>query len=524
MEAGRPLRILVLKPRQKGSSTGTTGLAYHHLSNRVQNGGIVGGDHQQGENLMRMIKTYAENDPFAGANSCRISIGSRKGEWKSGSRIEQRTAGNEEVGRSSTYQFLLCTEVARWAEQGVANAADVLAGILKCVPNLPETVVILESTAGGASGDFYDRWIGAMEPEEWMESERDGFVRVFAPWFAFDDSVQSAASEGIHSEEDYTAEERERAARHELSMDQVAWWRWALREECGGDENKFAQDYPWDWESAFLTSGQRRFNEQRMREMRDSARVAVPETGMLDRQEDGNVTFRAVDASEAWVWIWERPLDGCRYLLSVDPATGASQTVGADPDAHGVFVLRAGYFDGRGVWRAPKAVARMRAGAQWDIDILEAEVAKLADCYGGCLIVPEGNMDRGLIELLKQRGMRIYERRQWNRRDQKLTNQLGWQTSAETREPIIEGLARVIREQGTDGDGFELLCPAAIEQMMAFIRKASGRSEARAGKHDDDVLALAIGLACLDGATVYRVARRKVARPADWHRWRRWKP
>jgi hypothetical protein len=189
-----------------------------------------------------------------------------------------------------------------------------------------------------------------------------------------------------------------------------------------------------------------------------------------------------------------------------------------------VFVLRAGYFDERGAWRAPKVVARLRHGAQWDIDILEAEVAKLADCYGGCLIVPEVNMDRGLIELLKLRGMRIYERRQWNRRDQKLTNQLGWLTSTETRGPIIEGLARVIREQGTDGDGLEVLCPRAIEQMQAFIVKQNGRAEARSGKHDDDVLSLAIGLACLDGATVYRAARRKVGKPVDFHRWRRWRP
>ena len=61
-----------------------------------------------------------------------------------------------------------------------------------------------------------------------------------------------------------------------------------------------------------------------------------------------------------------------------------------------------------------------------------------------------------------------------NRRDQKLTNLLGWQTSAETRGPIIEGLARVIREQGTDGDGFELLCLAAVDQLMAFILKPNG--------------------------------------------------
>ena len=520
LREGRPLRLIILKPRQKGCSTFSTAILYHRLSNRVQVGCIVGGAHTQGENLLRMVETYADNDDFAGENKARVSVGAGTANWPSGSRIEQQTARNPEVGRSGTYQVLVCTEVARWSEEGVANAAGILSGLLKCVPALPETLVILESTAMGASGDFYERYGAALTPEEW-QAGGDGFVKVFAPWFVFPDSVREPGLEEITGPLDYTTDEREKAQDYDLSPQQVAWWRWALREECGGDPDKFQQDYPWDEETAFLSSGRLRFDAGRLKVMKERAMGTKVEHGCLDMQEDGHVSFRPAAVGDAWVWMWERPLDGCRYNLPVDPMTGITQTVGEDPDAHGAFVLRDGYYDSVGRWRPPMAVARVKYGAQWDIDILALEVAKLSMFYGRCVTVPEYNMDKGLIELLRVRGIPVYERQQWNRREKRPTNMLGWQTDSETRGMIIEMLARVIREQGVDGDGFDLFCVDAIRQLQNFVVKANGRAEAQSRKHDDDVLALAIGLATIKSATVYRSQRRKRTPPPDFRQWKR---
>ena len=45
--------------------------------------------------------------------------------------------------------------------------------------------------------------------------------------------------------------------------------------------------------------------------------------------------------------------------------------------------------------------------------------------------------------------------------------------------------------------------------------RPNGRAEAAGGYHDDDVLALAIGLQCLDEATAYQVETREAWIPRD---------
>jgi hypothetical protein len=42
-----------------------------------------------------------------------------------------------------------------------------------------------------------------------------------------------------------------------------------------------------------------------------------------------------------------------------------------------------------------------------------------------------------------------------------------------------------------------------VSELRGFVVAENGRPEAATGKHDDDVLALAIGLATIEGATTY---------------------
>ena len=71
------------------------------------------------------------------------------------SKIKVQTAGNAGIGRSETFHYVHLSEYAFW--QGVdANApSKQLSGILQSVPNLPDTWVIIESTANGIN-DFKD--------------------------------------------------------------------------------------------------------------------------------------------------------------------------------------------------------------------------------------------------------------------------------------------------------------------------------------------------------------------------------
>ena len=162
-ENGRPCRIVGLKPRQKGSSTFGVAAAYRRLQARRGRGCIAGGAHFQGANLFKILNTYAEKDELD-PKTCNVM--DMEARFKNGSTMERLTLANKNAGRSGTFQVMILTEVAYLQEEGVANATDVLSGLLKCVPMEPDTFIFQESTAKGATGDFYETWQKSITFEE----------------------------------------------------------------------------------------------------------------------------------------------------------------------------------------------------------------------------------------------------------------------------------------------------------------------------------------------------------------------
>ena len=519
-ESGRPCRLVCLKPRQKGSSTFSVAAGYRRLQAKPAMGLIAGGAHFQGKNLFKILATYAETDEMD-PRSCKVMDSEAR--FANGSSMERITLANQNAGRSGTYQALIITEVAYLAEEGVANADQVLNGLLKCVPNEPDTLIIEESTAKGASGFFYDRFQKAITLQEFIDG-RNGYVKVFAAWFEFDDSCLPPETEGIYSFEDLTQQEQKLAEKWSLDLYQVAWMRWAIRDECNGDFERFCQDYPFDPESAFLKSGQCRFDQAGLDHQIEVSNRINRQFGALEyNQRAERISWTPTSEQTARVVRWEQPRAGCRYLVAIDPMTGASQVGGIDPDSHGVFVIRQGYVES-GRWVPPAVVMRnilvkdgIRFGCWWDIDVLAEEVWRMAR-YWQAKVIPEMNMDKGLVELLKLKGdVDIYQRELFNNRENTITKAYGWMTDVRTRGMVIENLARGVRETGRGefGEGLHIRCPWAIEQMRHFVTKQNGRAEASQGKHDDDVIALAIGFQLIDQATPWFEQAREEWTPPD---------
>ena len=546
-ELGLPIRILNLKPRQKGSTTFSGGWCYHEMRRKRTSACVIGGQYSQTTNAWEIIQHYHRRDSFEWGNAG--TINTERGEFSNGSKIIPETAEDPEAGRSGTFQFLFATEVARWAKNGVKEAGKILGGALKCVPLLPETVVILETTAYGASGEFFQRWGDAIDAEDFLagkDIKPGDYIRIFTPWFVFEDSAvrltpaQKREIESTLDREPWYQGERELIELYADTEDgftrlgkvvkkydvweQLAWRRQAILNECRKDPEIFNEDYPHSWESAFLKSGRRRFNSVGLKQIDAKVRSKPIQYGLLDEQRGSDgVVWRPCDDLEAQFWKWEEPRVSRHYLISADTMTGKTQVAGADdPDCHGVFVIRKGYFEnGRG-WTPPAIVARIAPPCRWDIDILEDRVWRLARYYGGrlgCLIVPEVNMDRGLIELLKLRQANIYVREVFNRTEQTTTNAYGWQTTTANRERLIETMAQAIREQTTEGQGLDIWCPHFLTEAKNFVVKDSGRSEADTGHHDDDILGAAIGLTVIASATELVEEVRERPLPPDIARW-----
>ncbi|WP_309386081.1 hypothetical protein [Cerasicoccus frondis] len=539
-ETGLPIRILVLKPRQRGCSTFSTAGLYVEANNNPINCTIIGAKGDQSKNLYSKVGVYSGCDGFDWGTKRDLQTETGKITFPDGreSLIGQLSAREYDPGRSGTYQFVLATEVARWAEDGVANAAKVLSGLVKCVATKPGTCILMETTAAGASGDFYERWGKAYDIDEFQRRHAAGemmagkYIRVFAPWFAFEElchdltPAQAAEVERtLGTNPRYTSpefgDEREMMARFSLSLGQISWRRYAIEEECERDARIFEQDYPSTWETAFLTSGNKRFNSVGIRHLKRLSQQRTPDLGYLEWQkggrETGRVVWRPTDEYEGIIYRWEQPTEGMRYSLAVDTMRGESQDAGKDPDAHSLLVLRAGYFGTRG-WQPPAVVCRVKPPCRWDIDLVDEWCHRLW-AYYNCLIVPEVNgPGLALIELLKLWGAPIYQREIFNQREMRRENVYGWETTTRTRPILVEGLARAIREYDRAGDGIELWCSHIVDELNAFVRKPNGREEAMDGSHDDDVIGLAIGLATIEGAQAYYPKNDLVRLPPDVQR------
>ena len=69
------------------------------------------------------------------------------------SKIVIETAMNKEAGRSSTIHNLHVSELAFWP-----HPEETMTSVMQTVPNEPGTCVIIESTANGVGGLFYEEW------------------------------------------------------------------------------------------------------------------------------------------------------------------------------------------------------------------------------------------------------------------------------------------------------------------------------------------------------------------------------
>ncbi len=531
LEHGIPCRAVILKPRQKGISTITTAILYWMLHRYKLKALIVGGKDKQWKNLLEMVGRYHNNDTFEWGFGGKV--GAEGAQWDNGSLLATETAGGKDPGRSGTYQVIICTEVGSWAENGVKNGKSVMTAIMACMDYAPGTIFIAESTSSGAAGVFHDDlWQQAVDWEDFKRGKRKpgGFFRIFAGVFEFgikdklDEGEDAAAilqGEGARNEEE-RKREKELIQQFNLDAGDIKYWR-RLLAECANDPERRDREYPPTPEDAFRAASMCRFNTGGIRQMRSEALLAMQtrvQMGVFDHHnKDGKdrYTWRTVSSADAAnFYLFERPIQECRYAVIVDTAGGrATGDDKRDTDNHAVIVIRKGYFKqletGRSQWQPPTVVASIKPEQKVDIDVLEQWVYALHVFYGRCIVIPEANNDRGLILLLRKRGVHLYEQmRPATRTDaQKPSGKLGFwtrgQDGEQTRNAIIEMLAAAIREIATQGDGVFVPFPWIVEELAHFrIDPDDGKAKGMDGWHDDWVLALAIAFGCLDSTTVYR--------------------
>lgn len=541
--AGLPQRALILKARQLGFSTYAQGRAIHRCTQVANQAAIViAHDMDTSKKLFAMGERMYENLP-APIKPDRPSFGTGK-HMHFGSRgspfpdsdYTVSTAGNYQGGRGGTYTFVHASEFAFWP-----SPEEKLLGIRNAVPKLPDTVLLIESTANGFNM-FHDEWERATKGES-------GYIPFFWPWWLDDGYRLSLTSERARALQNrlgtgpYGGEAEmlllDPGPAHPvtgqvepLSLEQLAWRRSVIDDECGGSLHKFNQEYPSSPEEAFLSTGSGVFDQQQTKSV--LVRCDITDPRIPDTGKPGPVlgTFQATSyanrltrtgdtirtpTSALWVpargpqanWKMARnvadgnvPRDSA-FVIGVDMASGVvvGTTDTSDRDFHCIQVI-----DHVSRQQVAQHVSRL------DPMLLAEQIYLAAIYFNNAWVAIEITGGHGTEParrlMFDYRYRRMYMRRNHERAKTRPEELLGWNTSSKTK-PIIEaGLIEALR-LGEDGIQFR----EVPNEMLSYVRDENGKTGAEPGKHDDALLAYMIAQQVASEMPIPRKQRNR--RPAS---------
>lgn len=468
---GKPVRIIILKARQMGFSTLTEAVIFYTTATAFATESmIVAHTDETTNNLFRMSRRYYDElpaplRPMLRASNAQELDFDRPSRSKAavgglGSRIRCATAGGKGVGRSYTLRCLHLSEYAFWP----GDKALTFTGLVQAVPDRPGTVIVIESTANGYD-DFKAKWDAAVEAQRRGE---EGYVPVFFPWFEMDE-YRREVPPGFA----LTPEEREIAETFRLDDAQMAWRRWCIANQCGGDLNLFHQEYPATPDEAFIATGRCVFDRAALILRREQVRQENWERGMfrVRRAADGKILSFEWSADRAGpIRIRKQPERGVPYVIGGDTAG-----TGSDFFAGQVIDNRTG---------EQAAVLHHQFGER----MYAEQMYCLGRYYNDALIGVETNYSTYPEMVLEELGYpKLYVRERYDTFTGATANAFGFDTNSRTRNALIDGLKDVAKgalETITDYD--------TLGEMLTFVYDRDWKAQAEQGEHDDLVMALGI--------------------------------
>lgn len=465
---GKPVRIIILKARQMGFSTLTEGLIFFFTVTRANvTSFIIAHTDVATTNLFNMSKLFYDRLPnplkpqrqASNSKELIFDIPTQKARSNPNlqglnSKIKCATAGGEGVGRSETITNMHASEIGFWT----GNIKETLTGLMQAVPSLPNTMIIFESTANGYNY-FKELWDAAVNGES-------DFIPVFFAWFEL--SEYQRPYDGFT----LTQEETELQRRFDLSLEQLSWRRWCIKNNCGGDLDMFKQEYPSTPEEAFISTGASVFDKEKViNRINDIGSQKPLRRGNFRYDYDGlhisNIDF--IDDDRGDIFIYEEPEERCPYVLGGDTAGEGSD-----------------YFTGQVLDNTSGRQVAVFWG-NLDEDLYTKQIFCLGMYYNTALIGLEVNFSTfPNRELERLEYPKLYVRRAEDTYTHAVKKSFGFRTTSATRPRIISALVEIVRE-----DCYLINDINTLKEMLSFV-KLKGKAQAESGQHDDLVMGLAI--------------------------------
>jgi len=493
------VRQVVLKPRRSGLSTYCLARFFRSaLIGQNMRVAIVAHDEPTTVTLFNMVRLMLKHYPtplkpkegYSGKRELSFS--------DLNVRFRLGTAGGTDIV-GDQIKHLHCSEVSRWGE----NAFDYAGALLRNVAIADGTEVLVESTARGMGGYFYQSYWSAANGES-----KGGWESSFFPWYVFNDYQLPFDSEeekenfraSIGKNPRYGSEEEERLLEEsisydlgdagtetfEVSLEHLKWRRLSIDVNCQGSLDQFHQDYPTSDREAFLASGRMVFDRnvlerirQRISTEKSPEHYTLP-TNRYDQTVNRNLLYSMEPHDNGELSIYTEPVERREYRIGADVAEGI-EINDRDTDWSVAVVLDA---------LTMEQVAHLRV--KTDPDQLAWKLVTLGQYYNEAMLVVERN-NHGLVTLRslldKHHYSNLYNEVRLDERGQKRTKRVGFLTTIKSRPQLVDTIRELLRNE-------EVLIRdrTLVDEMMTFVTLPSGKEAANTGAHDDCVMAL--GLAC----------------------------
>jgi hypothetical protein len=449
--ARKKVRALNIKARQVGMSTYTEGRFFWRTTGRHNaNAFVLAHLSESTSSIFKMVANFYENVPhpaFKPNLKSQTATGLVFDVLNSSYRVG--TARSTNVGRGQTNHYVHCSEAAFYPQ-----AEEIIAGLLQSVPKL-ESEVIVESTANGAGGWFYDQVMKATRGEgEWIVN--------FVPWFWMPEYA-----EPVHRYWEPTREEEKLADIYKLTPEQLNFRRGKI-DELGSLEF-FLQEYPSNVDEAFRFSGHCFVEENHLAtaELECYSPIFVgdihPKSGKREPRLGGNFKqFQPIVPSE-------------RYCIGGDVAEGLS---------HGDYSC-ATVLDSKG-----------NQVASWHGHIDPVDYGDLLYALGmmfnkAWLIIERNNHGLATVRRLQDRSYPnlYHEKEVDNSYDDKLTRRVGFLTTSKTKPLIIDGIRSLLRQSQAG-----LADKEYIGELRTYIVDEKGVTNAKEKCYDDRVMSWALAV------------------------------
>ncbi|MCJ7482648.1 MAG: hypothetical protein MUO31_06755 [Thermodesulfovibrionales bacterium] len=460
-----PVRIVLLKPRQVGWTTWSEAEGFYDAYFRPNWQVFIGSlDTDSTDHVFSMTKLFlseiADPKPTDATNRKEIIFSAPHR-----SKIIAQTAGKEGFGRGYTPHYFHASEVAFWP-----NAKKQLAGIYQGIPQGRDTTIILESTANGVGGAFYDTFWEAVERRKRNPNDYSGYLPVFFPWYRFSE-YSIDPPKGFQM----TSDEREESDQYDLRPGQIYWRRLKI-DEVNGDISIFRQEYPATALEAFQASGNPVFTQQMIKSQESQVCPHPRYCIMAGEIENVDRIFNC------WQ-IVRLPQINHDYCMGIDTMEGRVSDINdvkSNLDCDAIAIID----------RAACEVVAIYHGRGNQADLGE-QALRMAEFYNDAWVAPEIPAGMVVLGKFKDAGYdNIYNRQQHDERlETSDSENLGWRTTMITRDYMINQFITCMRDNSLTVNFMPV-----VEEMKTFIRDKTGKKVHMPSKHDDLLFAVMIAL------------------------------